>query len=70
MENTKPVYTSLEHGCRLMKEIDETSTETIEDLQFLWQTALGSLVFAMVSTKPEITYFMGALARYTNVPTA
>ncbi|KAG6543703.1 hypothetical protein Mapa_014887 [Marchantia paleacea] len=69
MEDAKPVSTPLEHGCKLKKEMDETSKESIKDLQFLYQSALGSLMFAMVCTRPDIAHSVGALAKYTNCPT-
>ena len=64
MDKSKPVSTPVESGAKLVKATDE------DDLidQELYQSAVGSLLYLSTKTRPDITYAVGAVARFSSQP--
>ena len=65
MEHCKPVSTPVNVGSKL--EIAKDEEESINQQQY--QSAIGSLMYLSVSTRPDIAYTVGTLARFSSKPT-
>lgn len=69
MQNAKPVSTPLGAHFRLSKE---QSPKTEEERTYMekvpYASAIGSLMYAMVCTRPDIAQAVGAVSRYMNKP--
>ena len=65
MQDCKPVSTPVDIGSKLVIAADED--ECID--QQLYQSAIGSLMYLSVSTRPDITYAVGNLARFPSKQT-
>ena len=65
MQDCKPVDTPVSLGSKLNKASDED--ECVDQKKY--QSAIGSLMCLSVSTRPDITYAVNTLARFTSKPT-
>lgn len=65
MQDCKPVDTPADISTKLVKA---TEQESCID-QHLYQSAVGSLMYLSVSTRPDIAYAVGNLARFSSKPT-
>ena len=65
MQDCKPVGTPVDVGTKLEKATSEE--ESID--QQLYQSAVGSLMYLSVSTRPDIAFAVGSLARFSTKPT-
>ncbi len=65
MQECKPVSTPVEPGAKL--KIAEETDECVD--QQLYQSAIGSLMYLSVGTRPDITYAVSSLSRYSANPT-
>ena len=65
MHDCKPVSTPMDIGSKLVIATDE---DVCVDQQ-LYQSAIGSLMYLSVSSRPDITYAVGNLARFSSKPT-
>ena len=65
MEDYKPVGTPMETSVKLTKPQDN------EELFEAWkyQSAVGSLMYGMLGTRPDIAFVVSAVSRYNNNPT-
>ena len=67
MQNAKPVSTPLDIHFKLSKEM---CLETQEEIDYMskipYSSAVGSLMYAMVCTRPDIAHAMGVVRRYMN----
>ncbi|KAK2378173.1 hypothetical protein QL285_078757 [Trifolium repens] len=61
-ENCSPVSTPMDPGEKLMPNIGKP----VDQLEY--SRAIGSLMYAMISTRPDIAYAVGKLSRYTSNP--
>ncbi len=67
MLNCKPSPIPMETGLKLSKTMSPASPEEIETAStFPYREIIGSLMYLMVSTRPDISYAVGQLARYLN----
>ena len=65
MQNCKPVNTPVSIGNKLVKANEED--EPVNQRQY--QSAVGSLMYLAVSTRPDISYAVSSLARFSCKPT-
>ncbi|KAL5758288.1 hypothetical protein ACOSP7_020899 [Xanthoceras sorbifolium] len=69
MQDAKPVSTPLGVHFRLSKEqSSKTEEERTHMAKVLYASAIGSLMYAMVCTRPDIAQAVGAVSRYMNNP--
>eukprot|EP00253_Pinus_taeda_P005034 PITA_05034 len=69
MHNAKPVSTPFASHFKLSKEM---CPKTQEDMDYMskvpYASAVGSLMYAMVCTRPDIAHAVGVVSRYMNNP--
>jgi hypothetical protein len=69
MQNEKPVSTPLAIHFKLTKEMCPKTQEEIEYMfRVPYSSAIGSLMYAMVCTRPYITHVVGVVSRYMKNP--
>ncbi|KAE8688563.1 Retrovirus-related Pol polyprotein from transposon TNT 1-94 [Hibiscus syriacus] len=69
MQDAKPVSTPLGVHFRLSKEQSpKTEEERAHMVKVPYASAIGSLMYAMVCTRPDIAHAVGAVSRYMNNP--
>jgi hypothetical protein len=69
MQNAKPVSTPLASHFKLTKEMCPKTQEEIEYMSRVpYSSAVGSLMYAMVCTRPDIAHVVGVVSRYMNNP--
>jgi hypothetical protein len=67
MQNAKPVSTPLASHFKLAKEIFPKKHKEIEYMSRVpYSSAVGSLMYAMVCTRPDIAHVVGVVSRYMN----
>ena len=64
MVDAKPVTTPVESSSKLVKTIEEC--ETVD--QVLYQSAVGTLLYLSVGTRPDITFAVSNVAKYCAKP--
>jgi transposase InsO family protein len=65
MEDSKAVSTPLATGTRLTKSEDNS----VNDIQPMYQAMVGSLMYAMLCTRPDIAYAVQQLSQFSSKPT-
>ena len=69
MQDAKPVSTPLASHFKLSKEMCPKTWEEIEYMYKVpYSSTIGSLMYAMVCTRPNIAHAMGVVSRYMNNP--
>jgi hypothetical protein len=69
MQNAKLVSTPLANHFKLTKEMCPKTQEEIEYMSRVpYSSAVGSLMYAMVCTRPDIAHAVGVVSRYMNNP--
>ena len=69
MRNAKPVSTPLARHFKLTKEMCPKTQEEIEYMSRVpYSSAIGSLMYAMVCTRLDITHAVGVVRRYMKYP--
>jgi hypothetical protein len=69
MNNVKPVSVPLASHFKISSSLCPSTTEEKEYIsQIPYANAVGSLMYAMVSTRPDISYVVGAVSRYMENP--
>jgi hypothetical protein len=69
MENSKPAATPMQAGVRLTKGMSPSTEEEIQEMEDIpYQSAIGSLMYAMLGTRPDLSYAVGALSQYSSKP--
>jgi hypothetical protein len=67
MANCNPSPIPMESGCKLSKSMSpSTPTEEEAASKFPYREIVGSLMYLMVSTRPDIGYAVGQLAKFMN----
>ena len=61
MEDCKPVATPLETGTEQNRPEEEFDIS-------LYQSAVGSLIYALVATRPDICFAVGVVSRHMSKP--
>ena len=69
MENAKPVGTPLANHFKLSKKNCPSSEKEKEEMKAVpYSSAVGSLMYAMVCTRPDIAHAVGVVSRYLANP--
>jgi hypothetical protein len=67
--DTKRHYTPLSSGIKLSKDDCPTLSEDIAAMKhFPYQSLIGTLMYAMLGTRPDIAYAVGNLSRFSSNP--
>ena len=70
MQNAKPVSTPLASHFKVIKHMCPETQETQEEIDYMskipYSSAVGSLMHAMVCTRPNIAHVVGVVSRYMN----
>ena len=64
MRECKPISTPMEHSIRLKES--EQNEEELENVPY--RSAVGSLMYIMLATRPDIAYSVGVLSRFAENP--
>ena len=65
MENSKKGVIPFRHGLHLSKGMSTKTPEEIESMQKIpYGLAVGSLMYLMLCTRPDITYAVSVTSRY------
>ena len=69
MQDAKPVSTPLASHLKLTKEMCPKTQEEIDCMSKVpYSSVVGSLMYAMVCTRPDIAHAVGVVSRYMNDP--
>jgi hypothetical protein len=69
MEDCNPVSTPMEPGSDISMKDCPTKEEDIQEMKkYPYREVLGSLMYLMVSTRPDLAHAVGMLGRYANNP--
>jgi len=69
MENCKPVSTPMEPGLQLSKDMSPKSNEECTNMKNIpYLEAIGSVMYLTTTTRPDIAYAAGTLARFRSNP--
>ena len=69
MEDSKPVSTPQEPGLQLTKDMCASSKDDIEYMSNVpYRSAVGSLMYLMVATRPDIAAAVGVVSQYCEKP--
>jgi hypothetical protein len=67
MQNARPVSTPLANHFKLTKEMCPKTKEEIEYMSRVpYSSTIGKLMYAMVSTRPNISHVVGFVRRHMN----
>ena len=65
MENSKKGYLSIGHGITLSKKDYATTPKEREHMsRILYASAVGSIMYAMTCTRPDMAHSLGIVSRY------
>ena len=69
MKDCKPVSTPINSGTKLTKEMSPTTAEEISEMNVIpYRSAVGSLIYLVTGTRPDIAVAVGEVAKYSNNP--
>ena len=69
MENYKPAHVPIVKGIKLSEEMSAKTPEEEEKMSNIsYSSALGSLMYAMLFTRPDLCHAVGLLSRYQSNP--
>ena len=69
MTNSKKGYLSINHGISLSKMDCPTNPEERERMTRIpYASAVGSIMYAMICTRPDVAYLLGVVSRYQSDP--
>ena len=69
MADAKPVGSTLPTNCKLSgKQSPKTKVDKGEMMKIPYASAVGSLMYAMVCTQPNIGYAIGVINRFMSNP--
>ena len=69
MSEAKPVGSTLPENCKLSGKLSpKTKAEKAEMMKIPYASAVGSLMYAMVCTRPDIGYAVGVVSRFMSNP--
>ena len=69
MKDCKPVSTPINSGTKLTKEMSPKTEEEISEMKLVpYRSAVGSLIYLVTGTRPDIAVAVGEVAKYSNNP--
>ena len=69
MSDAKPVGSTLPTNCRLSgKQSPKSKAEKADMMKVPYASVVGSLMYAMVCTRPDIGYAVGVVSRFMSNP--
>ena len=69
MENSKKGYLPIGHGIKLSKKDCVTTPEERERMSRIpYASTVGSIMYAMLCTRPDVAYSLGVVSRYQSDP--
>ena len=69
MKDCKPVSTPINSGTKLTKEMSPKTEEEISEMNVVpYRSAVGSLIYLVTGTRPDIAVAVGEVAKYSNNP--
>jgi len=69
MQDSKPLKVPIPVGVRLSTEPCPKTQEEEDDISHVpYASVVGSLMYAMVNTRPDIAYVVGVLSRFMSKP--
>ena len=69
MADCKPVSTPMEENLKLTKEMEPKNEEELEQMRRTpYRAAVGSLMHAMIATRPDICFAVGVVSRFMANP--
>jgi transposase InsO family protein len=69
MQDSKPVETPMATDTKLTRNMAAVTIEEKEEMENIpYQSAVGSLMYAMVCTRPDLAFSVGATSRYLSAP--
>jgi hypothetical protein len=69
MENCRPVATPMEHGMQLSADMSpDTDEGRALMLQYPYRSAVGSLMYAMTTTRPDLAFSVSAVSQFLANP--
>ena len=69
MQDSKKGLLPFRHGVHLSKEQSPKTPQEVEDMKHIpYASAVGSLMYAMLCTRPDICYAVGIVSRYQSNP--
>ena len=69
VENSKPIYTLVEKGSALcLDQCPKTNEEKKRMSTVPYAKAIGNLIYAMLSTRPDICFAVGMVSHYQSNP--
>ncbi|KAM2008549.1 hypothetical protein ACFX16_003427 [Malus domestica] len=69
MEQSKKGFLSVGHGIHLSKSMEPKTPEEIRQMSCIpYASAIGSLMYAMICTRPDIAYAVSITSRYQSNP--
>ena len=69
MQNSKKGNLPFRHGIHLSKEQSPKTPQAIEEMRhILYDSAVGSLMYAMLCTRPDICFAVGVVSRFQSNP--
>jgi len=67
LENTASIATPMDVNVKLTKDMCPKTQEEFEEMEHIpYQSAIGSLMYLMLGTRPDIAYAVGALSQFNN----
>ena len=65
MQDSKKGMLPFAHGVHLSKEQSPKTPQEVEDMRrFPYASAVGSLMYAMLCTRPDICYVVGMVSQF------
>ena len=69
MLDCKPIGCPITSGVRLTKDMESTTTEEINEMRNVpYRSAVGSLIYLVTGTRPDLAVATGAVAKYCENP--
>ncbi|KAM2196522.1 hypothetical protein ACFX1Q_000032 [Malus domestica] len=69
MEQSKKGFLHVRHGIHLSKTMEPKTPEEIRQMSYIpYASAIGSLMYAMICTRPDIAYAVSITSRYQSNP--